>query len=172
MVMTAKEFKQQYLPYHKQLYRVAYHLTGNVQDAEDLLQDFYMKLWIRRQTLPAAAQNEAYLIVMMRNLYRDQLRNCHIGTTEELSGQDEPPDHYDLERSIEQSDEASQMTDLINNLPEPKRRVIEMSIVEGLDYKEIEQKTGLNTAHIRVIISRTKRVLKEQYIQLTKTWSK
>lgn len=34
--MDAAEFKQQFLPYHRKLYRVAFRLTGNPQDAEDI----------------------------------------------------------------------------------------------------------------------------------------
>ena len=52
--MDAREFKQRYMPHHQVLYRVAYHLTGNEQDAEDLLQDLYLKLWQKRDNLPGS----------------------------------------------------------------------------------------------------------------------
>lgn len=39
------------MPFYKLLYRVAYRLTGNAQDAEDLLQDTYLKLWQKRDEL-------------------------------------------------------------------------------------------------------------------------
>ena len=57
--MDAREFKQRYMPHHQVLYRVAYHLTGNEQDAEDLLQDLYLKLWQKRDDLPDEAMKEA-----------------------------------------------------------------------------------------------------------------
>ena len=47
--MDAREFKQRFMPHYKLLYRVAYHLTANAQDAEDLLQDLYLKLWQKRE---------------------------------------------------------------------------------------------------------------------------
>jgi len=37
--MDTAEFKQQFLPYHRKLYRVAFRLTGNPQDAEDMVQE-------------------------------------------------------------------------------------------------------------------------------------
>ena len=49
--MDAAEFKQQFLPYHRKLYRVAFRLTGNPQDAEDMVQEAYLKLWNKRDEL-------------------------------------------------------------------------------------------------------------------------
>ena len=72
--MDAREFKQRFMPFHRRLYRVGYHLTGNAQDAEDLLQDLYLKLWQKRDDLPDEAMRDAYLVTMMRNLFLDQRR--------------------------------------------------------------------------------------------------
>ena len=43
--MDANQFKEQFLPYHAKLYRVAFRLMGNTQDAEDMVQEAYLKLW-------------------------------------------------------------------------------------------------------------------------------
>ena len=50
--MDAASFKQQFLPCHAKLYRVAFRLMGNVQDAEDMVQEAYLKLWKKRDELP------------------------------------------------------------------------------------------------------------------------
>ena len=63
--MDAQEFKQRFMPHYKLLYRVAYHLTGNAQDAEDLLQDMYLKLWQKREDLKEETDTQAYLVTMM-----------------------------------------------------------------------------------------------------------
>ena len=66
--MDAQEFKKRFMPYHRMLYRVAYRLTGNVQEAEDLLQDTYMRLWQKREQIVEETLTEAYLIIIMKNL--------------------------------------------------------------------------------------------------------
>ena len=73
-MMNAEEFKQRFMPYHRMLYRVAFGLTGNQQDAEDLLQDTFMQMWQKQELLTSEHVNEAYLIIMMRNLHLDMLR--------------------------------------------------------------------------------------------------
>lgn len=169
--MDAREFKQRFLPHHQLLYRVAYRLTGNAQDAEDLLQDTYLKLWQKRDVLKDEATNEAYLVTMMKNLYRDQCRLGRIDTSANLSENIEPPDEMTPSRQMEASDELQQMTTLLDGLPERDGTVLKMYLLEERSYKEIEQDTGLTQGYIRIIIMRTKQKLKQQWIKLTKTWT-
>ena len=46
--MDAREFKRRFLPCHQKLYRVAFRLMGNAQDAEDMVQEAYLRLWKKR----------------------------------------------------------------------------------------------------------------------------
>ena len=57
--MDTAEFKQQFLPYHRNLYRVAFRLTGNPQEAEDMVQEAYLKLWNKRDELADVLNTEA-----------------------------------------------------------------------------------------------------------------
>ena len=170
--MDAREFKQRFLPHYKLLYRVAYQLTANAQDAEDLLQDLYLKLWQKRDNLRDEAVTEAYLVAMMRNLFRDQRRLKHIDTSTELKEEAEPPDERSLDRQIDSRDEAAQMEGLINELPEREGKIIRMHLVDERSYEEIERDTGLSQGNIRIIVMRTRQKLKQQFLKMTKTWTK
>ena len=89
--MDAREFKQRFMPYHRLLYRVAYRLTENAQDAEDLLQDTYLKLWQKRNDLKEEAMTEAYLVTLMKNHFRDQRRLKRSETSGEVDEEAEGP---------------------------------------------------------------------------------
>jgi RNA polymerase sigma-70 factor (ECF subfamily) len=169
--MNAQEFKQRFMPFHRLLYRVAFHLTGNVQDAEDLLQDTYLKLWQKRNDLRDEAITQAYLVTLMRNLLRDQQRLKHIDSSAELKDELSPPDERSLEGQIAANDEASQLESLISQLPKRDKEIIRMHLMEERSYEEIEQDTGLSQGNIRIIVMRTKQKLKQQFIKLTKTWT-
>ena len=169
--MDAREFKQRFLPHHRVLYRVAYQLTGNAQDAEDLLQDLYLKLWQKRDDLPDEAMREAYLVTMIRRLFIDQRRLKHLDASAELKNEDGPPDERSLDRQIDAKDEAQQMEGLINQLPERDSKIIQMHLVEDRSYEEIERDTGLSQGNIRIIVMRTKKKLKQQFQNITKTWT-
>ena len=169
--MDAQEFKQRFMPFHRRLYRVGYHLTGNAQDAEDLLQDTYLKLWQKRDDLREEAMTEAYLVTLMQNLYRDQRRLKRIDTSEDIDDHADPPDERSLADTLEATDEAQQMGVLMDKLPERDSTILKMHLVEDKSYEEIERDTGLSQGNLRIIMMRTKQKLKQQYLKLTKTWT-
>ena len=169
--MDAREFRQRFMPHHQLLYRVAYHLTSNAQDAEDLLQDLYLKLWQKRDELPEEAPRDAYLATMMRNLFIDQRRLKRLDASTELKNEEGPPDERSLDRQIDARDEVRQIEGLISELSERDAKIIQMHLIEDRTYEEIEHDTGLSQGNIRIIVMRTKKKLKQQFQNITKTWT-
>ena len=168
--MDAQEFKKRFMPYHRMLYRVAYRLTGNVQEAEDLLQDTYMRLWQKREQIVEETLTEAYLIIIMKNLYRDKMRLKSIDTSADLTERIEPPDDNRPDEKAEREDEAFIVKDLIDHLPQRERNIMTMYLLEEQSYDEIEASTGLKQGNIRQIVMRTRQKLKEQFNKLARTW--
>lgn len=159
--MTAQEFKDIFLPYYKLLYRVAYHLTGGSADAEDLLQDVYLKLWKLRDKLPPQAQNEAYLVRMMQNLFYDEVRIRKLDTSTELN-EVQLPDTDDLELKIENNEQMLLLQKMIEELPPRERLVATLFILERKSYSEIQKETQIQTDNIRQLLHRAKSKLTQQ----------
>lgn len=169
--MDAREFKQRFMPHYRLLYRVAYLLTENAQDAEDLLQDMYLKLWQKRDDLPDKAMKEAYLVTMMQRLFIDQRRLKRLDTSIELRNEEGPPDERSLDEQIDSRDEFQQIERLISELSERDAKIIKMHVMEDRSYEEIERDTGLSQGNIRIIVMRAKQKLKQQFQKITKTWT-
>lgn len=161
--MTAQEFKQRYLPHHKALYVAAYKMTGNEQDAEDLLQDLYLKLWQKRDELPDAASGEPYLVRMIKNLFIEKSRIKRLDTSASVFDITEPPNDTDIETEMVQTEEAGVMNDMIEHLPDKEKKVVRMHIEEDRSYEEIQADTGLSPGNIRIIMMRARNKLKEQF---------
>ena len=77
MRLNADSFKAIYYPLHAKLYRIAYALTGNQADAEDILQDVYTTLWAKRETLAEISNPEAFCITLVKNRCLDMLRSSN-----------------------------------------------------------------------------------------------
>ena len=58
--MDAESFKRMFLPCHAKLYGVACRLLENAEDAEDLIQEAYLKLWSKREELTLISNPEAF----------------------------------------------------------------------------------------------------------------
>lgn len=69
--MDASEFKSVFMPYQPKLYRTAYAILRNAQDAEDIVQEAYLRLWNRREDMDSAICKEAYCVSMVKNLCVD-----------------------------------------------------------------------------------------------------
>lgn len=160
--MDAEEFKQRFLPLHTQLYRTAFRLMGNAMDAEDMVQEAYLKLWERCNDLGHVANMEAYCTSLIRHICIDAFRR-------KRPEEDSPPpeefpftDNEDAATALERQDEAEQLTSFINRLPEGQRTVMTLHDVEGCSYEEIEEATGFTAVNIRVMLSRARKKIREQ----------
>ena len=165
--MDANDFKRKFLPYHRKLYRAAFHLMGNAQDAEDMVQEAYLKLWKRRDELPTDIANlEAYCVTLVKHVCHDALRLAHL----EEDGR--PPEELpiigntNVAHEVELKDEAHQVMTLIGQLPDQQRQIMQMRDVEDLPYEEIEKATGLTPVNIRVLLSRARKKIREQFLAI------
>ena len=165
--MNATEFKQKFLPCQGQLYRTAYRLMGNAQDAEDMVQEAYIRLWEKRHELGGVQHVEAYCTTLMRNLCYDRLR---LMRPEEES---RPPEELPLKAAndtaheVEQRDEAAHIRRLMEHLPEQQRMVMTMRDILGYSMEEIAEATALTAVNIRVLLSRARKRIREQFHLLT-----
>ena len=164
--MDAASFKQQFLPCHAKLYRVAFRLMGNVQDAEDMVQEAYLKLWKKRDELSEVASIEAYCVTLIKNLCYDSLRSCRPDEDSRLPEELKLPTDSNIAREIEQKDEARQVKRLIRQLPRSQQQIILLRDVNDCSYEEIEQVTGLTAVNIRVLLSRARKKIREQFNEI------
>lgn len=165
--MDADRFKQQYLSFHPKLFRIAYALVDNKADAEDILQEAYCKLWTRREELAGIQHPEAFCVTLIKNLCIDFLRSSRVNRREEQVDEvvtlatDSSP-----EKELDAQEKVNNVRQLINRLPENQKQVIRLRGINDCTMEEIEQITGLSAVNIRVLLSRARKVIREQFEKL------
>lgn len=160
--MDAETFKKEFLPYHQKLYRIAYRILQDVENAEDMVQDTYIKLWNNRDNMSGVNSTEAYAIIILRNTCLDYLKKKHEYHTDYDMNM---PEETSLSKQIEQRDEASLLNSLVDKLPE-KQRLVMLKHLDGYSDDEIGEMAGISPGNVRVILSRTKKIVREQYLKL------
>lgn len=167
--MDAETFKKVFLPYHQKLYRIAYRIVQDVANAEDMVQDTFVKLWNKRNDMSDVENTEAFAIIILRNTCLDHLRKTK--NDYQTTYDTEIPETVSLSKQMEVNDEADKIKNLINKLPNPHRQVMIMKHWDGYSDEEIEQVTGLSPGNIRVILSRARKTIREQFLKMEQQWT-
>lgn len=170
--MDAISFKQQFLPCHPKLYRVAFRLMGNAQDAEDMVQEAYLKLWRKRDELVDILNTEAYCVTLVKNVCYDSLRSFHLDEGNRPFEELNLATASDIGREMERKDEVNHLRRLIGQLPEQQKRVMMLRDLNDCSFEEIEKATGLNSINIRVLLSRARKKIREQFNEIMNYESK
>lgn len=154
--MEINIFKKIFLPLQQQLYREAFRLLGDSSEAEDAVQNLYLRLWEQRDILCGIKTPQAYCNRLLRNICIDrwrQLKKCNEFSIDDTDVADENLSAF------EKSDEKKYVQLYLDALPLLQRRVLQMRIA-GHSYKEIATVTGIAEVTVRVIISRLRKGFK------------
>ena len=154
------EIKEIWLPLSDRFYRVAYHILESQEDAEDAVQELYFKLIKTPDKFSNIQDPAAYGITILRNICIDIIRRRDKRRSEEL--------HEYMIADVDSPDKAAteknklrMLIHEIDRLPQKQSKVLKMRAIEGLEYDEISQRTGLSQVNIRVLISIARKTLKK-----------
>jgi RNA polymerase sigma-70 factor (ECF subfamily) len=172
--MDEKEFKDKVLPVSHKVFRYANRLLDNVHDAEDVVQEIWLRLWDKREQIGNIRSVEAFAFTMTRNLCLDKFKlkkPTYYDDREEGAYRYEEADHDpDPHSSLELKDTMERVNQIIGRLPEQQQTLLQMRDVEGLEYEEIADITGLEINAIRVNISRARKKVRETIQKKYQSW--
>jgi RNA polymerase sigma-70 factor (ECF subfamily) len=147
----------------RKLYGFAFRFLRNQEEAEDAVQDVFVKLWNMGNKLDAYDSPGALAATMIRNYCIDQIRKQkHIKREEHFDQHNNltvPSPHEQME--INESEAI--IHTIIDQLPDLFRDMIRLKDIEGFTYEEIANKTDQNINTLRVTISRARKLVREEY---------
>ena len=159
--MTAEYFKQAYYSLHPKLYRVAFAILKNTDDAEDILQDAYCKLWDDRHKLVDVQKPEAYCVTLVKNFCLDFLRSPSVARNDEtIDGYDLPDSVSNAESDLIGKETVAIINSLISRLPDKQKKILDLRVFADCSLEEIEKITGESSENVRVLLSRARNTLR------------
>ena len=153
------DFNNIWIPLADRFYRVAYYLLESEEDAEDAVQELYLKLWAARSGLSGVQNPSAYGISMLKNICIDRIRKRMVRKAEPLDKVPHPEDAH-TESRTDIKDALRYLLQEMEKLPDKQRVVLRMRAVEGLEYEDIARRTGLSEVYIRVLVTMARKTLK------------
>jgi RNA polymerase sigma-70 factor (family 1) len=169
--MKSSEFKLLVMPYSSRLYRMAFRLMNSREEAEDIVQEVYVKLWGMRSELGKYNSIEALSIRITRNLCLDHLRRRKVNY-DAIKAEQMKPESYSETPSdtLEKRENVELVHTLIAALPEPQRSLVHLRHLEGKEYEEIAEMVNMNVNAIRVSISRARKQMRELLEKKYSSW--
>jgi RNA polymerase sigma-70 factor (ECF subfamily) len=153
--------------YRRKVFNVAYKFVGRHEEAEDLTQDVFLKIFKSLGTFDRRANFQTWLISVSRNLCIDHYRSVrqerqaidHQANPNELSPATREPGPM---AALEQQDRVTLLRDALAALPESLRKAVLMRDIQELTYQEIADRLGLPEGTVKSRINRGRTELARQ----------
>ena len=162
-------FKTDVLPMKDKLFRLAFRITLNQQDAEDVVQETLIKIWNRHDQWDEIESLEGWAMTIARNMALDVLRKQDTHRTVSLDEPDThhptPITHTPYEQMMEK-ERIAMVRDLMNSLPEKQRTAMQLRDFEDKSYKEIAAIMQISEDQVKINIFRARQFIKKAYDSL------
>ena len=149
---------------YEPLCRYAYQWVGNMDTAEEIVQDLFYILWKERESLQIFTSVNGYLYRSVKNKslqhleqerVRDAYRQMYIENTSiETSTPQEELEYKELEQHIQEA---------LKRLPERRQKIFQMHRMEGKKYSEIARELQISIKTVEAEISKVLRELRNKY---------
>lgn len=131
-------FDQLFERYSQPLYRFSLSLLKKHEDAEEVVQEVFFRIWKTRRTIDESRSFSSYLFSIAHNVAVDQFRKkAKEQKYEEFVIKQAQVNYLDPTDEMEFNELKSTVDDVVAELPERRKQIYRLSRVEGLSHKEI-----------------------------------
>ena len=143
------------------LYRFAYFRTGSRADAEDIVQDTFIYLWVNRAKITHSGSLYAYLSRSVKNSCID--RKLHAEVEQRYlremmaSGEESSEDSENLEELYKR------LQVVMDSLPPKCKEIFILGCVEGLSYKDVAEQLGVSVNTVKTQVKVAYKKIKSEF---------
>jgi len=162
--MGSGDFRALVIEHKNKLFRLACWMLHDESEAEDIVQEVFLKIWEKQTDYAKYRSIEAYLIEMTKNKCLNRIKSqTKLVAENVLKHMQSPEPPADLH--FERNDELKRIKNVIARLPENQRVVLQLKGVEGLEIREISKLLNETENNIRVILSRARQAVRDMYLK-------
>jgi len=142
------------------LHQYALRLTRNAHEAEDVLQEAWLRVWQRAADYEPTARVTTWLHRIVHNLAVDKLRVR--GRFSELTEEEPAPSSTEQPALLEAKRDAQTLRAAIDRLPERQAAALSLVHLSGLSPEEAQEVLGVSAEALESLLSRGRRKLKDE----------
>jgi RNA polymerase sigma-70 factor (ECF subfamily) len=149
--------------FRDKLYRLALRLLNSNDEASDVAQEVWTRLWQKREEILKLKNAESFAFTMTRNLCLDVLKSSRM-KNERLDATHENIFVSSHSNSVESNETLAMIHQAINNLPEQQKIVMQLRDIEGYELSEIAETLNLTQNNTKVILCRARQNVRQTII--------
>lgn len=157
-----------YNKYYKAMYNTALRIVNDAAEAEDIMQEAFIKAFSKLDTFQGKSTFGAWLkkitVNLSINLHNKRSKYLNVSYEDEFKHHLEENEGSDI-ADEEANSKVQKIMKALNSLKESYRIVLTLHLIEGYDYDEICEIMGLSSANCRTSISRAKESLRKKLIE-------
>lgn len=165
--MNLEVFQNRVLPVKNKLFRFALRFLNNEEEAKDVVQEVFIRVWNGREQMNEVQNWEAWCMRITKNLSLDRIRSMTRKQTQPIE------ETYNVRNealtpheSTEAHESMVRINQLIAALPEKQRQVIHLRDIEGYSYNEICDIMEIDMNQVKVNLFRARNAVREKLLKI------
>lgn len=159
----AKAFEKLFQLHHKKLYGFLYKLLNSKHDAEEIVQDTFVKIWERRKDFVEGNSFESFLFKIAKNSFLNLNRKKVNRRVVESNILLKQPTYSNQTEEYVLFEETREILDaIINDLPPKRQEIFILRRIEGLSRKEIAEKLDISVITVDSQLLKANKFIKEE----------
>ena len=162
--MDIQAFKKEVISVREKLFRRALKMLRDESEAEDVVQEIMLKLWVMRERLGEYRSIEALAVQICKNICINKIKARKLSSNEAFENMQAlaltPDQKAETTNSIET------VSKIIDRLPETQRLVIRLRDIEGYQSEEIAEIIGCTESAVRMNLSRARKKVREEFFKI------
>jgi RNA polymerase sigma-70 factor (ECF subfamily) len=178
LLKQKEEFEREAMPHMNLLHNYAYKMTGNELDADDLVQDTYLRAYRFFHKFEKGTNCKAWLFRIMKNLfinnYRKNQKQPNKVDYDEIENffetiKSDKLDSNDLQEKVFANLLDDELTEALNSMQDDFKTVVILCDIEGLSYEEIADFVKCPIGTVRSRLHRGRKMLQQKLLSYAKT---
>lgn len=159
-----RAFQQLVARWEQPVFAFLMHMLGSVEEAEDLAQDTFVKVYDQAPRYRPEGRFRSWLLRIAGNKARSVLRRRKVlrWVSFDLDRHDQASPGDDPGRSLERQQTTSQVQAAVAELPERQRAAVVLKRFQGLSYKEIAEVLGTTVPGVESLLQRAAATLRRR----------
>lgn len=162
-----KAFEMLFHQYYGYLCSYAVKIVNDKDEAEEIVQDFFVRLWEKRNQISIESSVKNYFFRSIKNLCINSIQHDKIKAKHAQKVISESETNTSAEDYFVEFDLAEKIEESIQALPNKRREIFRLSREEGLKYREIAEKLNVSIKTVETQMSLAIKTLREKLKKYT-----